>query len=117
MVLSLCALALVQPVFKAESPSMLARTDLARRMLSRALQAREFDFGEDMTIEGVIASFFMFAALYGLDRPKAAWLRLREAVECGQLIGLHRPETYSNLSKDEQGQPFRLFLVLAVTER
>ncbi|KAL2203316.1 hypothetical protein CC79DRAFT_1218163 [Sarocladium strictum] len=117
MVLSLCALALVQPVFKAESPSMLARSDLARRMLSRALQARDFDFGEDMTTEAVIASFFMFAALYGLDRPKAAWLRLREAVECGQLIGLHRPETYSNLSREEQGQPFRLFLVLAVTER
>lgn len=117
MVLSLCALALVQPVFKAESPSMLARTKLARQFLGRALQARGYDWGEDMTIEAVIASFFMFATLYGLDHPKAAWLRLKEAVECGQLIGLHRPDKYNNLSIEERSQPLRLFLILAVTER
>ena len=70
-----------------------------------------------MTIEAVIASFFMFATLYGLDHPKAAWLRLKEAVECGQLIGLHRPDKYNNLSIEERSQPLRLFLILAVTER
>ncbi|KAH7019663.1 hypothetical protein EDB80DRAFT_205720 [Ilyonectria destructans] len=117
MMLSLCALALIQPVFKAEYSSMPTRTALATKMLRSALQARDFDFGENMTLEAVVASFFMFAALYGLDRPKAAWLRLREAVEGGQLIGLHQPETYQGLSPDEKSQRFRLFLILAVTER
>ncbi|KAH7121832.1 hypothetical protein B0J13DRAFT_158963 [Dactylonectria estremocensis] len=117
MILSLCALALIQPVFKAEYSSMPTRTALATKMLRSALQARDFDFGENITLEAVVASFFMFAALYGLDRPKAAWLRLREAVEGGQLIGLHQPETYQGLSADEKSQRFRLFLILAVTER
>jgi hypothetical protein len=47
----------------------------------------------------------------------AAWLRLREAVECGRLLGLHRPESYEQYSEIDKGRRLRIFLILSVTER
>ncbi|KPI39651.1 uncharacterized protein AB675_3410 [Cyphellophora attinorum] len=117
MVLSLCALTLVQPVYRQEFQSMPARVAKAEGMLREATNHRDITFGEQISSEAVIASFFMFAALFGLGYHKAAWLRLREAIEYGKLIGLHLPETYNSLPSDEQGQRFRLLLILTVTER
>jgi hypothetical protein len=117
MVLSLCALTLVQPVYRQEFQSMPARVARAEAMLREATGHRDITFGEHISSEAVIASFFMFAALFGLGYHKAAWLRLREAIEYGKLIGLHLPETYRTLPPDEQGQRFRLLLILTVTER
>ena len=117
MVLSMCALSMVQPVLKQEYESMPARLTLATNMLQSAVSIRNFDFGENLTIEGVIASFFMFAAFFGMGLHKAAWLRLRESVESGKLIGLHLPDTYHELDSETKGQRFRLLLILSVTER
>lgn len=117
MVLSLSALALVQPVLREEYESMPSRITLATKMLQAAMRSRTHTFGENLTVVAVVASFFMFAALFGMGKQNAAWLRLREAVECGKLIGLHRPDTYRYLDTDEKGQRFRLFLILSVTER
>ncbi|KEF56361.1 uncharacterized protein A1O9_07942 [Exophiala aquamarina CBS 119918] len=117
MVLSLSALALVQPVLREEYESMPSRITLATNMLQAAMRSRTHTFGENLTVVTVVASFFMFAALFGMGNQNAAWLRLREAVECGKMIGLHRPETYRYLDRDEKGQRFRLFLILSVTER
>lgn len=117
MVLSLSALALVQPVLREEYESMPSRITLATKMLQASMRSRTHTFGENLTVVAVVASFFMFAALFGMGHQNAAWLRLREAVECGKMIGLHRPETYRYLNRDEKGQRFRLFLILSVTER
>lgn len=117
MVLSLSALALIQPVLREEHESMPSRVTLATKMLQASMKLRSHTFGENLTVLSVVSSFFMFATLFGLGNQNAAWLRLREAVECGKIIGLHRPETYRHLSKDEKGQRFRLFLILSVTER
>jgi len=117
MVLSLSALALVQPVLREEYESMPSRIALATKMLQAAMRSRMYTFGENLTVVAVVASFFMFAALFGMGHQNAAWLRLRETVECGKLIGLHRPDTYRFLDRDEKGQRFRLFLILSVTER
>lgn len=118
MILSLCSFALVQPVYSVEYASMPFRKNLASKMLNTASMMRSsFSFGEKTTLEATATSFFMFGALYGLDMANAAWLRLRESVECGRLIGLNKPETYRALETHERIQRFRLFLVLSVTER
>jgi hypothetical protein len=117
MVLSLSALALIQPVLREEHESMPSRIALATKMLQAAMKLRTHTFGENLTVVSVVSSFFMFAALFGLGNQNAAWLRLREAVECGKMIGLHQPDTYRYLTRDEKGQRFRLFLILSVTER
>lgn len=48
---------------------------------------------------------------------KAAWLKLREAVECGRLLGMHKPETYEQYNPVEKARRLRIFLILSVTER
>ena len=97
LALALCALTLIQPVFKAECGSMPLRTERAAKMLSVATKMRSFRFGENMTLEATVTSFLLFAALFGLGYQKASWLRLREAGECGRFIGLHKAETYQHL--------------------
>jgi hypothetical protein len=97
---------------------MSFRQSLAKKMLSRASEMRtSFDFGENATLEAAATSFFMFGALHGLNLLNAAWLRLREAIEFGRLIGLDKPDAYAGLDTHEQSQRFRLFLILSVTER
>lgn len=117
MILSICALAITQPVFREEYDFMPARRELAIKMLQAALSLRRFDFGENATVEGAIASFFIFATFFGMGMQKAAWLRLRESVECGKLLGLHQPQAYDGLDTQVKGQRFRFLLILAVTER
>jgi hypothetical protein len=119
LLLALCSLAVVGPVYQQERASMPARLRLAKDMLASAATLRtSYDFGEQSDLETATAtSFFMFAALFAMGLQKAAWLRLREAVECGRLLGLHRPETYAHYAASEKGRRLRLFLVLSVTER
>lgn len=117
MILSMCALSMTQPVLREEHESMPARGELATRMLQAALNVRRVDFGEHVNVEGTIASFFIFATFFGMGWHKAAWLRLRECVECGKLLGLHQPQTYHGLNAEVKGQRFRLLLILSVTER
>ncbi|EMC92493.1 hypothetical protein BAUCODRAFT_27768 [Baudoinia panamericana UAMH 10762] len=118
LVLSMCAFALLQPVYHQEYESMDRRQSVAKDMLQAANTMRSsFDFGENMTLETVLTSFFMFAALFGLNLQKAALLRLREAAEVGKLLGLHRPDNYAPLGFDEKSRRLRLFYILAVTER
>ncbi|KIW21643.1 hypothetical protein PV08_02223 [Exophiala spinifera] len=109
MILGLCSLAVVGPVYRKERNSMAARTCLAKDMLASAANLRtSYDFGEQQNLETTtVTSFFM----------RAAWLRLREAVECGRLLGVHKPETYKQYSPIERGQRLRIFLILSVTER
>lgn len=117
MILSLCALALVQPVLKQEYHSMSERKELAIKMLHAVTRMRSVSFGENVTVEAAITSFLMFATFFGIGFQDAAWLRLREAVECGKLLNLHDPIAYQDLNVQTKGQHLRLFLILSVTER
>jgi hypothetical protein len=118
MVLSLSAFSLVQPVYIQEYTSMSSRIHRAKEMLSAATHLRSsYAFGEKVVLDDVVTSFFMFATLLGMELHSAAWLKLREAIECGLFLGLDRPERYENLSIKESSRRLRIFLVLSVTER
>ncbi|KAK9357283.1 hypothetical protein V1504DRAFT_436887 [Lipomyces starkeyi] len=110
MVLSLCAFSLIQPVHVKERASIPSRQDQAQDLLQMAAKMRSaFDFGEHLSIEATLTSFFMFGALFGLHLQNAAWLQLRQAVECGRLLGLDKPESYQGLALEDASERLVVF--------
>lgn len=118
MLLSICASSLIQPVYEREHEWIALRKGQSEKLLEHASRLRTaFDFGEHVTTNAVVTSFFIFATLLGFGLRSAAWLKLQEAVECGRSLGLHRAASYSGLSAEESTRRFRVLLVLSVTER
>lgn len=118
MLLGLCAFAMTQPVQIHERASMPSRSVQARMLMEECVKMRvAADFGEDPSIEMILASFFLFACLFGNNQHKAARHRLREAVDLAYSLGLHLPDAYSGLNADIREQWLRTYLVLSVTER
>lgn len=118
MLLSLCAFSLTQPIEINERATTSSRATQARSMMQEATKMRSSsDFGENPTIEAVLASFFLFGCLFGSNQHNAAWLRLREALDLASTLGLNDPGSYRDLAGEEKGQRLRTYLVLSITER
>jgi hypothetical protein len=118
MLLSLCAFAMTQPVQIHERASTPSRTAQARMLMEECVKMRvAADFGEEPSIEMVLASFFLFACLFGSSQHKAARLRLREAADLAHSLGVHLPQSYNGLDAEAREQWLRTYLVLSVTER
>uniref|UniRef100_A0A8H7N8C3 Zn(2)-C6 fungal-type domain-containing protein n=1 Tax=Bionectria ochroleuca TaxID=29856 RepID=A0A8H7N8C3_BIOOC len=118
MIYSLCAFAMMQPVHENELGFISSRESRAKQLLHSAARARaSYDFAENPNLVIIITSFFMFATLFNLRMQNSSWIQLREAVECGRLIGLHRPESYEGLTPRQISHRLRVYLVLSVTER
>ncbi|KAK4493667.1 hypothetical protein PRZ48_014852 [Zasmidium cellare] len=118
MLLSLCAFAMTQPVQMHERASMPSRTVQARMLMEESVKMRvAADFGEDPSVEMILASFFLFACLFGTNQHKAARHRLREAIDLAYSLGLHLPVSYQGLGPEAREQWLRTYLVLSVTER
>jgi len=118
MLLALCAWAMTQPVQIQERSAVPSRAVQARMMMEEAVKMRvSADFGENPTVEAIMTSFFLFASLFGNSQHKAAWHRLREAVDMAYTLGLHRQDCYHGLTAEQREQWLRTYLVLSVTER
>jgi hypothetical protein len=118
MLLALCAFAMTQPVQIHELASAPSRTAQARMLMEECVKMRvAADFGENPSIEMVLASFYLFACLFGTNQHKAARLRLREAVDLAHSLGVHLPQSYNGLDAETREQWLRTYLVLSVTER
>lgn len=118
MLLGLCAFAMTQPVQIHERASMPSRSVQARMLMEECVRMRvSADFGEVPTIETALASFFLFACLFGDSKHNAARHRLREAVDLAYSLRLHLPESYVSLEPEVKEQWLRTYLVLSVTER
>jgi len=118
MLLALCAFAMTQPVQIHEVATAPSRSAQARMLLEESVRMRmTVDFGEDSSIHMVLASFFIFACLFGSGQHSAARHRLREAVDLADSLGLHLPHAYDGLDTDAREQWLRTYLVLSVTER
>lgn len=87
-------------------------------LLSEAVRARaECDVVEDVSIESLLTSFFLFASYGNLDKQKHAWFYLCQSMSMVFTLGLHRESTYSGLSMEEAEERRRVFWLLFVTER
>ncbi|KAL6238205.1 hypothetical protein BDW75DRAFT_41850 [Aspergillus navahoensis] len=87
-------------------------------LLAEAVRARkDCDPVEDMNVESLLTSFFLFASYGNLDRQDHAWFYLCQATSMVFALGLHRESTYSELSTEEAEQKRRVFWLLFITER
>lgn len=118
MLLALCAFAMTQPVQIHEVASTPSRSVQARMLLEESVKMRmTVDFGENPSVHMVLASFFIFACLFGNGLHKAAHHRLREAVDLANSLSMHLPQAYDMLDPETREQWLRTYLVLSVTER
>ncbi|KAL5343687.1 fungal-specific transcription factor domain-containing protein [Aspergillus crustosus] len=87
-------------------------------LLAEAVRARkDCDPLENMNLESLLTSFFLFAAYGNLDRQDHAWFYLCQATSMIFTLGLHRESTYSEWSIEEAEQKRRVFWLLFITER
>lgn len=118
MLLGLCAFAMTQPIQIHERDSAPSRSVQARMLMEECVKMRVApDFGEYPSIDMILASFFLFACLFGNGQHKAARHKMREAVDLAYSLGIHSPQTYESLDSESRQRYLRTFLVLSVTER
>lgn len=87
-------------------------------LLSEAVRAREeYDVIENVNVETLLTSFFLFAAYGNLDKQDHAWFYLCQSISMAHTLGLHRESTYSNMDSEEAEEKRRVFWLLFVTER
>jgi hypothetical protein len=77
-----------------------------------------FDYMEPVTIETVLTSYFLHT-FYGKQpsRSQTAAFYIREAISLTQLFGMHREETYTRYSSDDQKVMRKLYFLIFMTER
>ena len=88
------------------------------KLLEDAVRARrECDVVEDINIENLLTSFFLFASYGNLDKQSHAWYYLCQATSMAFTLGLHRESTYADFSVEEAEERRRVFWLLFITER
>ncbi|KAH6675979.1 hypothetical protein B0J14DRAFT_587765 [Halenospora varia] len=119
MVIALHAFILVQPIQTDERCLIFDRMRQAEVQMEEALRMRNVGgaFGQASSVEAVMTSFFLFGCQFGRGQDNAAWLRLREAISLGELMGLHDSSSYVGLDAEEKERRIRTYWLLSVTER
>lgn len=88
------------------------------KLLAEAVRARrECDIVEDISIENLLTSFFLFASYGNLDKQSQAWFYLCQATSMVFTLGLNRESTYAEYSAEEAEERRRVFWLLFITER
>jgi hypothetical protein len=103
------------PILPPSGPSLSTEFFINESKRARASQPH---YTERPTLSAAQANFFLFAALFNLDRHNSAWFHLREAMTILQLLRLHEEDTYLTI-EDEAEALFsrRTFWLFFVTER
>lgn len=118
MLLALSSLAKIQPVKATDRTSRTRRNEEARALLEQSVKVRaNVLVGQTHSLDEVLASFYTFATLFGMQEHNAATFRLREAITLAQLMKLNVHESYMFLDHAEQGRRLRTYWLLCITER
>lgn len=100
------------------SPVEMNSSMSGEELLTEAINARkDCDIPENITIESLLTSFFLFAAFGNLDRQDQAWFYLSQTTSMAHTLGLHREATYAELEPNDAEERRRVFWLLFVTER
>ncbi|KAJ5155222.1 hypothetical protein N7492_008025 [Penicillium capsulatum] len=87
------------------------------KLLGEAVRARqECDVVEDVGIETLLTSFFLFASYGNLDKQSHAWFYLCQATSMAFTLGLHRESSYNDLEAETAEERRRVFWLLFITE-
>ena len=125
MITSLCAAiaSQVQPDQQSASSVHSNASDLLHTpdfFINEAKRAKaaNLNYIEKPMLKDAQTNFFLFAALFNLDRHNSAWFHLREAMTMLQMLRLHEEDTYLAM-KDELEAIYsrRTFWLFFITER
>lgn len=78
---------------------------------------RQFDIVDNIGLDAILTSFFLFAAHGNLEEHHHASFCLNESITLAMSLGLHSDETYIDFPKHERELRRRTFWLLFVTER
>ncbi|KAJ5720031.1 hypothetical protein N7493_006909 [Penicillium malachiteum] len=88
------------------------------KLLEEAVRARrECDVVEEISIESLLTSLFLFASYGNMDYQSHAWYYLCQATSMAFTLGLHRESTYGDFLVEEAEERRRVFWLLFITER
>ncbi|KAJ5136822.1 hypothetical protein N7448_005376 [Penicillium atrosanguineum] len=88
------------------------------KLLAEAVRARqECDIVEDISIETLLTSFFLFASYGNMDKQSHAWFYLCQATSMAFTLGLQRESTYAGSDVEDAEERRRVFWLLFITER
>jgi hypothetical protein len=112
-----------QPHQQSSSSTYSSSSDLTSSpdfFISEAKRAKAANatYIEKPVLRDAQTNFFLFAALFNLDRHNAAWFHLREAMTMLQMLRLHEEDTYMVMEDDiEALYSRRTFWLFFITER
>lgn len=78
------------------------------------LQANVVD---NMTLDAVVAGFFLFTANGNLENSNKAWFYLSQAISLAIMLGINREDSTTPLLADEVDMRRRIFWLLYISER
>ncbi|KAJ5299619.1 transcriptional regulator family: Fungal Specific TF [Penicillium atrosanguineum] len=97
---------------------VLQYSEHGRVLVAEALRAlQEFDPIENLQIDSVLSSFFLFSAYGNMDQQDHAWFYLSQSISYAYALNLHREQTYASLPSAEAELRRRVFWLLFITER
>jgi len=117
LILAICTLTVLQPR-QAQDSALLPDDVKSDDLLQNAIKLHMGpQFGQTPTLESILTSTFLFACHFCLGQDNAAWVRLREAITLGEILGLHDPSAYQNVGASEKDRRQRAYLCLTILER
>ncbi|KAK7207356.1 fungal-specific transcription factor domain-containing protein [Myxozyma melibiosi] len=72
---------------------------------------------DDLTLDSVLASFFLFSGYGNLDSNRKAWYFLNQSITLAQANSVTNEKDYTGFSENEKELRRRIFWLLFVTER
>jgi hypothetical protein len=117
LILSICALSALH-IPESSAPPEEPRKRRAQRFIRQCLQLRSnFDYIESATILTVQTSFFLSVAEVELQKVRASWFLLREAIMLAQDLRYYDNSLPQDLNQAERLSIRRTLYVLSLTER
>jgi hypothetical protein len=113
----------VQPDQQSASSVHSSGSDLLRTpefFINEAKRAKAANptYIEKPILKDAQTNFFLFAALFNLDRHNSAWFHLREAMTMLQMLRLHEEDTYLAMEDEVEAKySRRTFWLFFITER
>lgn len=90
----------------------------AEMLLGSAENAcRQLHLAEDISVDTVVTSYFLFTIYASLEKFQQAWFYLNQSITLATSLGLDRDASYLNLSDSDREIGRRVFWILFVTER
>ncbi|RSL42236.1 hypothetical protein CEP54_015547 [Fusarium duplospermum] len=78
---------------------------------------RQYNVIDDMTLDSILTSFFLFASYGNLNNPRHAWFYLNQSISLAQSMDITCETGYHDLPDIEREKRRRVFWLLFVTER